>query len=56
MDPRYAADAFYKRLLKVSDWESRSVGEAAQAVQRSAVPDAYDDHEERATKVLDALL
>ncbi|MBU2669890.1 hypothetical protein KOI35_40905 [Actinoplanes bogorensis] len=56
MDPRYAADAFYKRLLKVSDWESRTVGEAAQAVQRSAVPDAYDDHETRATKVLDALL
>ncbi|MBM2615524.1 hypothetical protein JIG36_08090 [Actinoplanes sp. LDG1-06] len=56
MDPRYAADAFYRRLLKVDDWESKSLGEAAQAVQRSAVPDAYADHETRATKILDSLL
>ncbi|WP_203781574.1 hypothetical protein [Paractinoplanes rishiriensis] len=56
MSVRFAADAFYKRLLKVSDWESKSLGAAAQAVQRSAVPDAYADHEKRAIKVLDALL
>jgi hypothetical protein len=56
MNPRYAADAFYRRLFKVSDWESKSLGAAAQAVQRSAVPDAYAEHEERATKVLNALL
>ncbi|GAA0537653.1 hypothetical protein GCM10010172_18800 [Paractinoplanes ferrugineus] len=56
MNPRYAADAFYERLLKVSDWESRTPGDAAQAVQRSAVPDAYAEHENRAVKVLDALL
>lgn len=56
MNPRYAADAFYERLFKVSDWESKSLGDAAQAVQRSALPDAYAEHEERATKVLDALL
>jgi hypothetical protein len=56
MNPRYAADAFYRRLLKVSDWESKSLGDAAQAVQRSAVPDAYAEHEKRATKIVDALL
>jgi hypothetical protein len=56
MNPRYAADAFYERLLKVSDWESKSLGAAAQAVQRSAVPDAYAEHEKRATRVVDALL
>jgi hypothetical protein len=56
MNPRYAADAFYERLLKVSDWESKSLGDAAQAVQRSAVPDAYAEHEERAVQVVDALL
>jgi hypothetical protein len=56
MNPRYAAGAFYERLLKVSDWESKNPGAAAQAVQRSAAPDAYADHENRATKVLDALL
>lgn len=56
MNPRYAADAFYRRLLKVSDWESKSLGAAAQAVQRSALPDAYAEHEERAIQVVDALL
>jgi hypothetical protein len=56
MNPRYAANAFYERLLKVDDWESRSLGEAAQAVQRSALPDAYDKHEDRAVKLVDALL
>ena len=56
MDPRYAADAFYARLLRVSDWESKDLGDAAQAVQRSGAPDAYDKHEEQATTVVDALL
>jgi hypothetical protein len=56
MNPRYAAGAFYERLLKVSDWETLSLGDAAQAVQRSAVPDAYADHEDRAATIVDALL
>ena len=56
MNPRYAADAFYERLLKVSGWESKSLGAAAQAVQRSAVPDAYAKHEKRAIQIVDALL
>ncbi|MCO8274230.1 hypothetical protein M1L60_26875 [Actinoplanes sp. TRM 88003] len=56
MNPRYAADVFYDRLLKVPDWESKGLGEAAQTVQRSAVPDAYDQHENRATRILDVLL
>jgi hypothetical protein len=56
MNPRYAADAFYERLFRVTDWESKSLGDAAQAVQRSAEPDAYAAHEKRAIKVLDALL
>jgi hypothetical protein len=56
MDPHYAADAFYRRLLKVPDWESKNLGDAAQAVQRSGAPDAYDEHEERAAKIVDALL
>jgi hypothetical protein len=56
MSPRYAANAFYEKLLTIEDWESRSLGEAAQAVQRSALPDAYDKHEDRAIKLVDALL
>ncbi|PWK47000.1 hypothetical protein [Actinoplanes xinjiangensis] len=56
MNPRYAANAFYERLVEVADWESRSLGDAAQAVQRSAVPDAYAKHEDLAVTVVDALL
>ncbi|WP_430786556.1 hypothetical protein [Actinoplanes sp. G11-F43] len=55
MTPSYAAGAFYSRLVKVDDWEELELGEAAQTVQRSALPDAYDKHEKRATEVVDAL-
>lgn len=41
-DPRYAANAFYDALLKVKGWQTMRVTDAAQAVQRSAAPSAYD--------------
>ncbi|HYL53371.1 MAG TPA: hypothetical protein VEZ15_15460 [Acidimicrobiia bacterium] len=41
MDPRYAATAFFKALNRVPDWQSSSVTDAAQAVQRSNAPEAY---------------
>ena len=41
-DPRYAANAFYDALLKVTGWQTMRVTDAAQAVQRSAAPSAYD--------------
>jgi hypothetical protein len=41
IDPRYAANAFFTALLKIKGWQDLPVTEAAQAVQRSAVPDAY---------------
>ncbi|WP_426502856.1 peptidoglycan DD-metalloendopeptidase family protein [Dactylosporangium sp. McL0621] len=40
-DPAYAAAKFYQRLLAVPDWQTLPLTEAAQAVQRSAYPDAY---------------
>jgi murein DD-endopeptidase MepM/ murein hydrolase activator NlpD len=40
-DPVYAATAFYQALLKVDGWAQMALTEAAQAVQRSAHPDAY---------------
>lgn len=40
-DPRYAAGKFYAVLLDVRGWQKMSVTEAAQAVQRSAHPQAY---------------
>jgi hypothetical protein len=40
-DPTYAATAFYDHLAQVTGWQSRSVTDAAQAVQHSAAPSAY---------------
>lgn len=45
MDPVYAANAFYDGLLKVPGYESMEITQAAQAVQRSAFPRAYAQHE-----------
>ena len=45
LDPHHAANAFYDALTLVDGWESMSVTEAAQAVQRSGFPEAYADHE-----------
>ncbi|KXK63502.1 hypothetical protein AWW66_02895 [Micromonospora rosaria] len=41
-DPRYAAKRFYAALKKVKGWEEMRVTDAAQAVQRSAFPEAYE--------------
>jgi cell wall-associated NlpC family hydrolase len=54
-DPRYAATAFYRALTAVPDWQSLSLTVAAQAVQRSAYPDAYARWEPLATRTVNAL-
>ena len=54
MNPEYAAGKFYERLLTVPGWERLPLTEAAQAVQRSAYPDAYAKHEARATEIVAA--
>jgi hypothetical protein len=41
-DPRYAADKFYSALKKVKGWDKMRVTDAAQRVQRSAYPNAYE--------------
>ena len=41
LDPVYASTQFYKHLLKINGWQSMSLTDAAQKVQRSAYPDAY---------------
>ncbi|WP_444950997.1 C40 family peptidase [Micromonospora ureilytica] len=41
LDPRYAARKFYERLLSIDGWHAMQLTQAAQAVQRSAFPDAY---------------
>lgn len=45
LDPTYSINAFYDALEKVPDYERMRITEAAQAVQRSAYPEAYADHE-----------
>jgi len=39
--PRYAATAFFEHLERVPGWGTMAVTDAAQAVQRSAAPQAY---------------
>jgi murein DD-endopeptidase MepM/ murein hydrolase activator NlpD len=55
LNPRYAAQKFYKKLLTVPGWQNMALTDAAQAVQRSAYPDAYAKHEPLATQVVNAL-
>ncbi|WP_407318618.1 hypothetical protein UQW22_18210 [Isoptericola halotolerans] len=45
MDPVYSTNTFYAGLEDVEGWEQLEVTVAAQAVQRSAFPDAYAQHE-----------
>jgi hypothetical protein len=40
-DPRYATRRFYERLVEVRGWQQLTIGDAAQAVQRSAYPQRY---------------
>ena len=55
-DPHYATAAFYRQLLLTPGWEEMRITEAAQAVQRSAYPEAYDRHAGDAQILGDALL
>ncbi|WP_433554311.1 hypothetical protein ACQP08_14995 [Micromonospora zamorensis] len=55
MRPSYAARAFYTALNEIPGWQDMSITYAAQSVQISAYPDAYAQHEDRATTVAAAL-
>jgi hypothetical protein len=55
-DPRYAADKFYSALKKVRGWEKMRVTDAAQAVQRSAYPGAYQKWADEALVLANALV
>ncbi|MFF0659118.1 C40 family peptidase [Micromonospora tulbaghiae] len=41
LDPRYAARKFYEHLVEIDGWHNMPLTQAAQAVQRSAYPNAY---------------
>ena len=55
MDPVYATNAFYDALAKVDGYEAMEITVAAQAVQRSAYPGAYADHEQDGRALASAL-
>jgi len=52
MDPVYTSTQFYTHLLRVPHWQDLPLTVAAQAVQRSAFPDAYAKHEPDALAVV----
>jgi murein DD-endopeptidase MepM/ murein hydrolase activator NlpD len=54
-DPAYASRKFYEKLVKVPGWTEMALTEAAQAVQRSAFPDAYAKHEPLAAHIVNML-
>ncbi|MGI5133195.1 C40 family peptidase [Pseudonocardia sp. CA-107938] len=54
-DPAHAATSFYRALLAVRGWEQLSLSDAAQAVQRSAFPNAYARHEPAARAIAAAV-
>lgn len=45
LDPVFSTNAFYDALVQVEGYQEMPITEAAQAVQRSAFPDAYAQHE-----------
>lgn len=54
-DPYYATNKFYDELEKVHGYHRMRITEAAQAVQRSGFPEAYEDHEADARALASAL-
>ncbi len=55
MDPWYSSAKFYEALVRVKNWQKRDLGDVAQAVQRSAFPDAYDKHIAKARTLASSL-
>ena len=55
LDPYYAINAFYDALQKVPGYEHMRITEAAQKVQRSGYPEAYDVHAADARALASAL-
>lgn len=55
LDQRHAAEMFYAALVRVPGWEGMRVTEAAQQVQRSAHPEAYEKWADEARTLAEAL-
>ncbi len=55
LDAVYSTNKFFDALVKVTNWQTRDITEVAQAVQRSAFPEAYRKHEQTARTIASAL-
>jgi hypothetical protein len=55
MDPIFATNAFYDGLAQVEGYQDMRITEAAQAVQRSGFPEAYEEHAPGARALASAL-
>jgi cell wall-associated NlpC family hydrolase len=53
--PTYAATRFFEHLTATPDWQDMSVNDAAQAVQHSATPNSYAQHEQKARAIVAAV-
>jgi hypothetical protein len=51
-DPTYATGKFYDKLAAITGWQTMPLTRAAQAIQRSAYPDAYAKWENDATALM----
>jgi hypothetical protein len=54
-DPRFAAGKFYSALARIRGWQEMRITEAAQRVQHSAYPEAYERWSDNATVLTEAL-
>jgi hypothetical protein len=55
LDPEHSINAFYDALAQVDDYQDMRITEAAQAVQRSGYPEAYEEHATGARALASAL-
>ncbi|WP_246050871.1 hypothetical protein [Nocardioides guangzhouensis] len=55
LDPVYSINAFYDALVRIEGYRSMRITEAAQEVQRSGFPEAYEDHADDARVLASAL-
>ncbi|MEU6858783.1 hypothetical protein AB0B28_07915 [Glycomyces sp. NPDC046736] len=55
MDPVYASFKFYEKLQRIDGWREMTLAEASQAVQISAYPELYEQWEDEAVVIAEAL-
>lgn len=55
MDPWYSTRSFYRVMERIKNWKTRDINDVAQAVQRSAYPEAYRKHVDRARTLASSL-